>query len=664
MPAVPILTIPVDASQFEAFTKLFGQYADELGKTDTDWKKAADAIHQASGTRVRSNLQQVNRALTTQRNEVRSTNRGMQALRGTWHDIGGAIHKAHGFLHALARETAKWTLGIGTAVTLFDRLGASSVNRINAARAVNSTSGRLGAFQTAARAFGFGVENLPASILAGVTSRQNNLVGTVLAPLLGMTPLQMEHHTVESSQRLMMFAHNFMRAHRNQSPFTVQSLPTVQAMEQAGLSFQQLTMFGNTPTRDIVAMNQLARINAQRQQLQAGTLLDFARFRVELGNAGRSLETDLANRLHVLGPALGHDIDMVAKAFQTLFDHALSKSNLDAITQGLVKFADFVGSGAFLADLRKLGDAIGRAATFLQGVVNAIVGTPASAPHGTHAGHGATGLFGGMTPQQNEALNLSQWRQQSAVRREFGGGTGTDGFLNALKGDSAFSAQVFSLPSVQARFAAFERANGLPAGTLMADARAESGANLFATNSGAAGAFQMRAPARIRFGVGNPFDPLQEGRGAAAQLAQDLATARALLPVGTMLQHLQMMKAANAMGDQGFIRFYQREVAHGRSNEWLRDAPGWVRADVGRFIHDRASADVRRLESANAAGQIDTGVSTAAQMRTARSDMAAVARTATAHLASIDRKVGHMHVTVTTTTPLVARVANQANAVQ
>lgn len=630
MPFKPVISINVDDEQFRSFVKIFDQYQSKLKDTDSEWSKAARTMNHGFGDTASSKLHEFADTLSGMNPSIRGIGSGLIGLTRHMGVFGGAIHVAASGAGMLARtikgivsDMTKLALMGAGGIFAFDRLASSGINMIGNARAINTSAGRLSAFKIGAA--GVAPANLPESVSSAMANPASIALSQMVLQRAQLTSSQALQHPVAASMAVIQQAHDFFTRHRNEigSPQFWQTSPMMQAFRSLGLSQADVFRIGNTSQRDLDLTRQTINRDSARLQMPVGTMRELREFRIDLDLAGRTIEVDLINRLRTLGPSLGGVISSLTSRFVELVNDVLTKPHIDAFRDFLDRVTAFVNSPAFGADLKKLESGIADAASdivsiakWLGAIAKSIPGTP---PHGRTPG---TGPMGGKTPAQNFNANMSDSAARQAVEREFGGGS----IIWTLGHSIDQTGHMIMLsPSVPPAERAAEVANGLPAGTLSADAFAESGNNAFARNGNARGAFQMLPAAVARYlHGGNPLDPLAASRGEAAQLAQNLATARALLPIGTLAQHLELMKAANAIGDQGLIRAFDEASSRGQSSDWMKFIKPWARQDVVRFMSHLPNRSA--LESANAAGQIDTGVSSASDRRQAASDLAAVAR--------------------------------------
>lgn len=628
MPFKPVISINVDDEQFRSFVKIFDSYQSKLKDTDGEWSKAARTMNHGFGDAASSKFHEFADTLSGMNPSIRGIGSGLIGLTRHMGLFGSAIHVAASGAGMLAR-TIKGIVGDITRLALlgaggifaFDRLASSGVNMIGNARGINTSAGRLSAFKIGAA--GVAPANLPESISSAMANPASIALSQMVLQRANLTSAQAMQHPVAASMAVIQQAHDFFSRHQNElgSPQFWQTSPMMQAFASLGLTQADVFRIGHTSQRDLDLTRQTVNRDSARLQMPPGTMRELREFQIDLGLAGRTIEVDLINRLRTLGPSLGGVISGLTTRFVELVNDVLTKPHIDAFREFLDRVTAFIDSPAFGADLKKLESGISDAASDIVAIAKWIglvaKSVPGSPAHGRTPG---TGFMGGKTPAQNFRENMSDVQVRKAVEREFGGSA-----WYFAKSIDQSGRMIMRSPRVAAAERSAEVANGLPLGVLSADSFAESRNNTFARNGNALGAFQMLPSAVTRYlHGGDPRDPLAASRGEAAQLAQNLATARALLPTGTLEQHLEMAKAANAIGDQGFIRDYRRAAAHGKSSDWMAFIPQWAREDVIRFMSHLP--DKSQLRNDNAAGQIDTGVSSASNRSQAAADLAAVAR--------------------------------------
>lgn len=462
------------------------------------------------------------------------------------------------------------------------------------------------------------------------------------------------------AQALAGYFSRFGQANPVGSSGRLPGTPEMQVAQALGLSQQGISLLANEQQSLAIAFRQDRRIQQQLQAL-GPSFQALRNLQQGLDTAGSRIERVLINDLGKVAPGITSLVDVLNGDAAKLIDGVLAPANLAKVRAGLGELASFLGSARFQRDasefwstVKTLGAGLADLAQFLAKHFG--IGTPS-----TPGDRGkAPALPRSLAHNYRE--NQSILAGQEAVRREYNGGNLA---LSFLKSPAAFSHQVLASPAVRAAFAHAEQRNGLLPGTLQADALAESNGDIFAVNHSARGPFQMVRSARESFLHGaNPFDPSAAAPGEARQLADNLALARVLDPVGTALQHERMAKAANAMGGSAFAAFYEAEQRKHRANDFLVDlAHGTTvqretAAAVRRYI--RALPERADLTADARAGRIDAQSSPAWATRSAE----AIANDAqTRYLAAVARNTAQpMRVHVTVQTPTSAQVTMQSAA--
>lgn len=630
MPREPVLTIEIDDSQFKAFSSLFDQYQEKLKDTTSEWHKASSAMNRGFGEGSASKMRELSNALNGSTASALSLGGALRGVEGGFGRILGVVTGAASLLKGMVTDIARLGLAAAGAAAgaafAYDRLSGSAVRRVNEARSLGVGTGRLQAFNIASSAYGLLPTNAPETIRNNAADLRHRGLMDVVLSRIGMTPEDAFRHPVRTSLAVQQFAHNFAHANRDNPDAFAPQQPIMQSLALNGFDLNRVMLEGNTPERTILAEQAFIRQNRSAFHIDPEAMAQMAVFRADLKKAGAVIETDLINRLRVLGPNLGKTINVLTGRFVSLLDTALSKRNIDSVRNGLERFDAFVSSKQFTENLHKFEKAIGDAANMIEAAVTWVHQHLPQLKTVEDAAKTAGRAF---AIPAHAAVGVGIAVHDSEGRGVLGG---IGHFLGDLIG---INGQKYPAEPVQYRAgtAAAEDANGLPAGTMWADALAESGGNPNAHNAAtsARGLYQQTNASVSRYGFGTA--------GAATQLAQNMATARLLLPSGTELQHLKMAKAANILGDQGFMRYWAQEKAKDRSQSWLYDMGRENSSDVVRFISALPKKELTQLLADNKAGQPDEGISSAQDQRTARSDLASAMQETARNTALIAKRL-------------------------
>lgn len=641
----PILTIDVDDTQFRQFKEMFDHYKSEVGGMPDAWKRANEVLN-AGMAAVAEQVHGINHnlraAITAQHEFAKATSVSASGMK-TMAKYAKETYEHIFSMGKFVLRAGAWGGGLLAGATFgLDKLANAALTPSFAARGVNVDPGTY-------RAFRIDFARLaPAGMLSATwAAKQDPNKYPYVAAALGTSIGAVQHmNTATLAEQMMQAAHRYYQANKNNPNAFMPGTPWMQGFGSVGIDMDRLTLLGNTSMQELKTRTQLTAADAKLLGYTQKTQTAMWEFQRALGLAGAKITTALATDLTPIIKKLGPTFDALGSDVKLLIDDALKPANLKAVQDALGGFTNFLRSGKAKADIEAFVagvEMLTSAAIGAAKVIDKWLGiTPAAAKPktpGTPSG-----------PFQNFKFNADRHAQMEQVRRGYFGNT----FLSDFKSWQTVSDQIGASPVIGNVRSMAESKYGLLPGTLRADASAESRNYLFAVNGNAAGWYQMLPAARKQFRVLNPYDPIASSQGEAAQLASNLATARKLDPLGTMLQHIEMMKAANILGNTGFTKFWREEQAKGRTrlSDWRHDLPADDRADINRFVTALPRSVFGRLLAENRAGQIDMGES-----RT----LNRIARTLdsinknTARAVRVTGGGGH-------TPPLSADVASMANA--
>lgn len=350
MPFKPVISINVDDEQFRDFVKIFDQYQSKLKDTDSEWSKAARTMNHGFGDRAGSKLHDMADTLSGMNPSIRGIGGGIIALSRHMGVLGGAFHVVTSSIGVMVRglkDAVKLSAELGVAsaaaVAAYDKLANVGMGRIAQARGMNTTTGRLAAFQSATR--GILPESLPQSIVQAMTSPSSTALSGLALQQAHLTPSEALNHPVAASLQLADAAHQYAKQHRGQTTAFWNTNPTMQGFAALGLSTADVLRLGRTSAASLKLMADTVQQDAKKLQISPHTFIELQKFHTDLAVAGRTLETDLINRLRVLGPSLGSVLGSLTSRFVQLVNDVLSPGNLKALQRGLSDVDKFLASG-------------------------------------------------------------------------------------------------------------------------------------------------------------------------------------------------------------------------------------------------------------------------------------------------------------------------------
>lgn len=642
MPNKPVIQVEVDDERFRAFRELFEHYREDVDEMPEAWRKA-NAVMNAGLAAIAEQTHAINHNLQTaiaaQHQFAKATNvsaHGMKTMAKYAKETYDHIFKMGKFV----LKAGAWGGGLLAGATFgLDKLANSTLAPSFGARGVNTDSGLYRAFQLDYARLA------PAGMLSATyAAQQDPSKYPYLAAAAGLSINAVQRmNPVALDKQMMLAAHDYFQSNRNNPNAFMPDMPQMQGFSAAGLSLEDVTRLGNTSRKELQLRGQMVTADAESLRYSRKTQDAMWKFQRELQLAGSKIVTVLANDLAPVAKALTPTFKALGEDAKLLINDALAPKNIKMVQDAIGGFTRFLDSGQAKADIKAFVSGVEAMASTVTAAVRMIDKWMGITPPGKKAPGTPVG------PRENFTFNANRQAQMEAVRRAYKGDT----FLADFGSWKTISDQIGVNPAVAKVRGMTEKKYGLLPGTLAADAQAESGNYLFAINGNMAGWYQMSPAARKQFGVANPYDPLSSSVGEAAQLASNLALARKLNPMGTRLQHAVMQKAANILGNTGFTRFWQKEQAAHRTDDfrvWQKDLPKEDQADIRRFVSALPRSVFSRLLADDRAGQIDTG---------ADKTLKTIAST----LKSIDKHVTQpVRVHVKTETPVGSRVAMQANA--
>lgn len=598
MPNKPVIQVEVDDERFRAFREIFDHYRQDVDEMPEAWKKANTVMNAglaAIAEQTHAFNHNLQTAITAQHQFAKATNvsaHGMKTMAKYAKETYEHIFNMGKFV----LKAGAWGGGLLAGATFgLDKLANSVLTPGFGARGVNTDSGLYRAFQLDYARLA------PAGMLSATwAAQQDPSKYPYLAAAAGLSINAVQRmNPVALDKQMMLAAHDYFQSNRNNPNAFMPEMPQMQGFSAAGLSLEDVTRLGNTSRQELQLRGQMMAADAQSLRYSQKTQDAMWTFQRQLQLAGSTIVTALATDLTPVVKALTPTFKALGEDANLLINDALAPKNIKLVQDAIGSFTKYLDSGQAKADITAFVSGVEAMATTIVAAVRLIdkwMGiTPGKKAPGTPVG-----------PRENFTFNADRQAQMEAVRRGYGGNT----FLADFKSWQTLSDQIGVNPAVAKVRGMAEKKYGLLPGTLAADAQAESGNYLFAINGNMAGWYQMSPAARKDFGVANPYDPLSSSVGEAAQLASNLALARKLNPTGTMLQHAVMQKAANILGNAGFTRFWQKEEAAHRTNDfrvWQRDLPKDDQADIRRFVTALPRSVFSRLLADDHAGQIDTG---------------------------------------------------------
>jgi hypothetical protein len=521
----PIIEIDVSDAQFRSFYELFKQYSAQVEEMPDDWKKVAGATKEASGSMTdfaklsdssRTALmvaaiqadaigKAVSDAVEAQKSFAKETERSSNHMKELKKGVKEFAHEVFGVGKFLMKLGA---LGLGTAgigailsgLGLRD-LARSAISTQGEARGIGVTPGQLSAFQTD---FGRYVDPSILNRAADAQSDMRKIPYAMLATGQSLSTIQNESPD-ELSLRMMQRAHDWW----SNTPVAMRNAQTLQGTGlNQFMSYEEVRKLGAMSPQEFSEAQANYRKDAQSFNVSDKSTDAWYGFEREIEAAGKLLKTDLTDRLSLLAPDLQHFVDVFGTDAKKLVDDIFTPSNLQSIENGIDKLTDYLGSQQFQQDLKDFAGLIGLVAEKMRAAAKLL---------GIDAG---PALSSGTSLDANEVQ-----RETHGMVRDFTAASNSNAakyqdlsptFADKLAGT------VQKMGGEPSYFSAFDKSQGLPAGSLYAQEMVESRGKIGAVSSkGAMGPFQFMPDTAKQYGLDDPYN-LHDSAAAAARVMGDL----------------------------------------------------------------------------------------------------------------------------------------------
>lgn len=369
MPNKPIIDIAVNDSQFRDFYRLFQQYEERLAEMPEDWKdidqnisraeKTMDSFSSASVTSkeflliaaiqadaIAKNMSHATLAVKSFGKATKESHAWLGKVEKSVSSIGKSILKMGAWGAALSGIS-----GVLGALSFYD-MASAAVSNQRSSRELGVTTGQYRAFGQDYGRF------LDPSILGNIANAQNSYTGRVwlgLATGLGQGAVS-NLGPDQLAARLAIRAHEWW----NKTPAAQRTVENLQAtgFSQSGLTISDVRFLGNTPLSELQAAQRQYGRDQRSLNINDQTTQAWYGFIRQINLAGKTIETDLTNRLVTLAPSIKSFIASFTQDADKLINSVLTPKNLDSLATGFTKLADYIGSPAFQQSLKNFADTI------------------------------------------------------------------------------------------------------------------------------------------------------------------------------------------------------------------------------------------------------------------------------------------------------------------
>lgn len=495
----PVITIPIDATQFQAFYDLFKEYEAQVEAMPEEWKKQNDAVRRGA-IEMQGFTSASHEALDNAADAMRETAEALRKATEAQKEFQAAAGGGEKTLSNMAKSAkslgsevfgiGKYLMKIGVLGAGFAGLGSilgalslrdlamSAVNDRQEARSMGVSTGQLRAFEQDFRGI------VDPGVLERTANAQNSYSGrTALMRSAGVTydqaaTLPVDELTRRSMLRLHDWWANTAPQMRTQENFDALGFGNQYRLDDA-------RVIGQESRKQLEGQWTAYGADSKAFDVSDKTTDSWMTFINELDRAGHTLETSLTNKLVDLSPSISGLVKTITDDAQILLNSALTPDNVKKISDGINTFTAYLSSGQAKSDIAAIGTNIGRLADDLKWAADKLSWIPI--PKAADVQSAVQNPLG--------TIGKASWNDM------------TPGAGDRVRG------QMFKANADHVRFEA-EHKYGLPEGLIGAQQGVESSGDPFARGSmtkygRALGVAQFLEPTYKNLGGTNPFDPYE-----------------------------------------------------------------------------------------------------------------------------------------------------------
>lgn len=527
----PIITVDVQSDQFRQFYELFQQYAAQVEELPADWKKVNGATAEAGNAmgEFAKASGSSHEALMVAAIQADAIGKSVAVAIKAQKEFSGAAREGNSHLEKMAKNAktlGEEVFGIGKFLMKLGALGIgatgigavlsglglrdlarSAVQTQGEARAIGVTTGQLSAFQTD---FGRYVDPSILNRSADAQSDLRKLPYAMLATGQSMAAIQNESPD-ELSLRMMQRAHDWY----NNTPVAMRNAQTLRGtgLDQF-MSFEEVRKLGAMTPQEFSEARANYRKDSRAFNVSDKSTDAWFGFEREIEAAGKTLKTDLTDRLSKLAPSLKDFIHGISADAKILIDDVLTPDNLKKAGDALRDFATWLGSDDFKKDIDSFKTTISNLVSDAEDLAKLIhkvlhpFGGDDNAKDTDKSGAGVIAATGGLdTPAfgGGNATAANKKMADFAKSVDAGASAGAKnvwGWITDYVSGKDNASIAGGLSSTSMSLATPD--------LLAAQAMAESGGNPNAVSSaGAKGLMQFTDDTARTLGLKNAFDPIQ-----------------------------------------------------------------------------------------------------------------------------------------------------------
>ena len=611
----PVVTIDVDASQFDRFQAAFAEYSAALDDMPEAWK----ALHEAMGDAGKESIalaaaqagliaEELGTALKAQNELTRSTNTAHKGFQS----IGKTVKGIAGDIFGIATSVLKMGAGgLGLGVLAggfgFDALAGSALSQLRNSNSIGLNPGQLASFKANGQQF------LDMGSLQNAASVQLDPRNSGYLASLGIGYNQARNESASDLDFQML--KSAVRGWRSNPtmPYNTKEMIAYQALGGRREDVRNAIMDPNFD-RDIRKAQNDTNADAAGLNISRKDADEMIAFKKQLDEAGMSINNNLIKTLAPLAPVLTE----LSRDFTNLAATVLGSKNVqEAVRAGTEALGDFLTKTDWPTigkDIKTFGDGIGGVAKLFGFVLHgAATRTDADKWKDLHK-------FGIPGPDQVKAAKAWIDAHDTGPVGLVGNGiswlgktlgTNAEIGIRRVAGD-------YNADRIHALNVLSSAKNKIPDGIMDRLAMDESGyGTKLVSGAGALGTYQFMPDTAKGYGI-NPLDTRQAS-GAAGRMLSELYS-----KYGAWDKTIAAYNWGSANLDKDI-------AAHGK--DWLKYAPDETRGEVSNVVGSGA----RGMDSS-------------------------IAKALNSHARSITRNAATKPIKVTVTNSTSSRVAVSANA--
>ncbi|HUZ33898.1 MAG TPA: M15 family metallopeptidase [Xanthobacteraceae bacterium] len=372
-----IIAVDVDDSKFKAFKALYDKYQTQLAKMPEAWKaanKEQEALFLGFQKVSASLMAHSDLAAKTAAESHRASNETERQAK-SWRTMARDSKDVAGNVAGMTRSFIKWT-GLTTLFT--GLLGGGSLwgfsHLAGSVAALRQTAAGLGVTPGQASAFGVDFGRYLSSpqgtlsAVAGALTDPTNAAYRPIAALLGN--VQGQNAAQVTSQLLQKLPQLFPGGANSPTLGTVAGAYGLTEI----LSIEDIKRYLSASPEERRRQEKAYAGDVNKFGLDPRTMLAYQDFTTQLDRAGNSIFKTFVQGLEPLTEPLAHLSDSVTHVVQAFIDAAKDKHWITELSDGLERFASYIGTPEFDQLVKSIVDDLGQLASAVGTTVSWFIG--------------------------------------------------------------------------------------------------------------------------------------------------------------------------------------------------------------------------------------------------------------------------------------------------